>query len=42
MIQFDEHIFQRGWNHQLVRITPIYTHLGLLEGEQPDFLGDEN
>ena len=20
MIQFDEHIFQMGWNHQLVRV----------------------
>ena len=20
MIQFDEHIFQRGWNHQLAKV----------------------
>ena len=23
MIQFDEHIFQQGWNHQLVKLSGI-------------------
>ena len=29
MIQFDEHIFQTGWNHQLVYLTIIFDIMGI-------------
>ena len=31
MIQFDEHIFQMGWNHQLVLVFEKQTMVATLE-----------
>ena len=44
MIQFDDHIFQMGWNHQLEKLIYIYIHLtpvqpAVVEKTITDFLG---